>query len=337
MRNKKQLLVFILVILIISACVPKPGEHSTVQEPIKLKVGIFAYSSYLPLYIAQAEGYYAEQDLEVELVPFSSMTDAIVSLSTGQTDISGGPVDVASLAAIGQGTGLKIVADKGYVDPNADCVYGSWMSPDSVLASGELEDVANLKGKTVAFSKASFFEYAMDQLLAPAGLTTKDLNVVEIPAPSRLDALKSGSVTVAHVGEPWITRVLAADAGGIWKSFEETQPNAQFAVIWFGQTITQDNPEAGNRFMVAYLQAVQQYNQGKTDRNVALMAEFTKASEEEVRNTCWQTFQKDGSVNTDFILDFQQWAIEKEYLDKALEVSDFWDGSYLEYARKNLP
>jgi NitT/TauT family transport system substrate-binding protein len=305
-------------------------------EPITLRVALFPYSSYAPFYFAEAEGFFAEQGITIEWVDFTRQTEAVAALASGQIDAGGGVLDAGSMSAIGQGTGLMIVADKGYVDPEAACPYGAWMIRKDLYESGELNDLKNLKGRKVVVPKTGFFEYAMDQLLAPVGLSVSDLEVVDMPGPARLEALTTGAVDVAQMGEPWITRALASGEAVVWYPFEETQPNAQYAVVWFGPTLTKENPEAGRRFMVAYMKGVQQYNQGKTERNVALMAELIKSTPEDAGASCWQAFTADGHVNLDFISDFQEWALAKDYIDRVVPVEEFWDGSYLEYALQVL-
>ncbi len=356
---KKLLVIYILVVILITGCspaatatspitAPTEAPAATVEptsmptavataEPVTIKIGLFPYSSYAPLYYAIAEGYYAEQNIEVEIVEFTKQSDAVAALASGQIDVSGGVLDVATLTAISSGSGMKIVADKGYVDPASTCPYGAWMVRKDLLASGKLDDLNNLKGMKVVLTKAGFFEYAMDKLLTPSGLSVDDIEIVEMPAPSRLEALSTGAIDIAQVGEPWITRTLAAGAGDLWYPFETSQPNAQYAVLWFGPSITTNNPDAGNRFMTAYLKAVRQYNEGKTEQNVNLMAEFTKSTPEEASASCWQSFTQDGHINLDFIQDFQQWAVDKGYADRVMESDEYWDGSYLEYARQQLP
>jgi hypothetical protein len=88
----------------------------------------------------------------------------------------------------------------------------------------------------------------------------------------------------------------------------------------------------GNRFMVAYLKGVRQYSQGKTDRNVELVAEFTKMTPEEVRTICWPAVRNNGQVNVDPLVDFENWAKEAGYLDAIVPADKFWDGSFVEYA-----
>ena len=88
--------------------------------------------------------------------------------------------------------------------------------------------------------------------------------------------------------------------------------------------------------MVAYLKAVRQLNEGKTERNLEIMAEFSGLDEDFLREACWYDFQDDGSVNAQSILDFQQWAVDKEYLDTVVPEDQFYDPSFIEYADQEL-
>ena len=46
--------------------------------------------------------------------------------------------------------------------------------------------------------------------------------------------------------------------------------------------------------MIAYLKGVRQYNQGKTDRNVEIIAKYTEMTPEEVKGSCWMSMRSDG-------------------------------------------
>lgn len=331
MKHTKLILVFLLGLLLLTSC----GGGDT-PEDYTVKIGMLPYGSYLPLYIALSEGYFAEQGLNVEVIDFKTQSDAVIALAAGQIDVTGGLIDVATLAANAEGAGIKIVADKGYNDPNADCSYSSWMANQDLLDSGVLDDLSNMAGRKVILIPAGYLEYVMDITLAPAGLSTDDLIVENIPVPSRGEALQSGAVDVGLMGEPWISRMLATGEVGIWKTFEEIMPNSQLGVLWYGPTLTEDHPEIGNLFMVGYLKAVQQYNEGKTEQNVALMAEFTNSTIEEAQNTCWQPLEPNGNVNIDTVLDFQKWANENGYLDQTLTEDEIWDSRFLEYAQNHI-
>jgi NitT/TauT family transport system substrate-binding protein len=88
--------------------------------------------------------------------------------------------------------------------------------------------------------------------------------------------------------------------------------------------------------MVAYLKAVRQYNQGKTERNLEIMEEFTKLDQELLKMSCWMPMRSDGYINVESVLDFQAWAVEKGYLDRPVTEEQFWDPSFVEYANQVL-
>ena len=49
--------------------------------------------------------------------------------------------------------------------------------------------------------------------------------------------------------------------------------------------------------MIAYLKGVRQYNQGKTDRNVEILAKYTEMKPEEVKQSCWIPMRSDGMID----------------------------------------
>ena len=88
--------------------------------------------------------------------------------------------------------------------------------------------------------------------------------------------------------------------------------------------------------MVAYLKAVRQYNQGKTERNLAILAEQTGLDQEFLKQACWPAIRDNGEINVQSVLDFQAWAVEKRYLDNSVTENQFWDPSFVEYANQML-
>ncbi len=352
---KQKLITFALISVLLAACAPgatpsppppaPTGEQPTSEqaavptntfEPVDINVGIFNLASYAPLYFAQAEGYFAEQGISVELVPFTTGSELLVALIQGDIDVMGYAVDLSTFTAIAEGTGVRVVADKGFYDSNS-CASAGWMARNEVLDSGQLDDLSNVPNLILQSSQAvAFYNYTLDVLLEPVGLSTDDLEVVDIPLANRLDALQTGAIDIASLGEPWITRVSNAGVARLWIGYNDLIPDSQAGILAFGPTLTQDNREAGNRFMIAYLKGVRLHNEGKTDRNIELMAEFTQLDPEEVRQMCWQAFTADGSINAENMIDFQEWAFEKGLIDAVVPLEEFWDGSFLEFANQAL-
>lgn len=313
-----------------------PTETPISMEPATLKVGIFPYSAYTPQIIAQEEGFFAEQNLTVEFVTFQKVPEAMAALAAGQIDITSSLIDIGSMNAIAQGANIRYVADEGYVDPNAPCAYSTWGVKKESLDSGKFSDLSKLKGMIIALPKSSLLEYGMFLLLKQADLTTADIVISDTPAQNRIEAITSGSVDIAQLGEPWVTRALATSEVASWNPWNSYMPEQQFGAMWFGPTMFDGNQDVGKRFMVAYLKGIRQFNEGKTDRNVELMAQLTKLDPAEVKATCWQSFRNDGHLDIQSIINYEEWAVGMGYLDKALTEAEFYDPQFIDYANKVL-
>jgi ABC-type nitrate/sulfonate/bicarbonate transport system substrate-binding protein len=309
---RKVILLLLSSSLILSACAPtstptavptitptQPTEVTpVVVEPtatlqlVHLKVAQFPYMTEAPYFIAQDEGFFAEQGLEVEFVPFAKSSDIIPALVQGQLDVSTVFIGAGFLNAIAGGANTKIVAGKGYLDGTA-CGYTGWMAPAQIADSGTLNDIKNWAGKKIATEKGTTSEYALEVLLAQGGLTLNDVEIMDVPIFNRMESLKNGAIDIAGSGEPWVYRMESSGTAKMIKSFNSYLPDLQWGVIAYGPTLLEGNPGVGIRFMKAFIKGLQQYNLGKTDRNVEIIAKYTELTPDEVRQTCWQTMRAD--------------------------------------------
>lgn len=327
------LLVFLTLTMVASACSSAATEAP--EEPIKLVVNTLPYMSFVPLEIAQKEGYFAEQGLEVEFVNLGSDAEVVVALSQGDLDVSAGFVTVGMINAISQGDNIRFVADKGYIAPSG-CTVNAFVARTSLVDEGGLDNPAQLEGRTIAMDPPTIEGYVFEKLVEDVGLSLNDIETTDLPPPAELDSLKNASIDMTMTSEPWVTRLINAGYSTVWMPFEEVVPDFQYAVVMFGSNLLEENREAGHRFMRAYLQAVRQYNQGKTEQNMALMQEYTEEDREFLEQVCWPTFRTDGIINAESILDFQSWAIEKGFLDSKIKVDQFWDPEFVESANEAL-
>jgi len=361
MKNKltiQTIITSLLVILLLSSCAPpstpppaaqpttapsqpeQPSAPATTAPastltPAKLTVSILPFLSYGPFFIAKEEGYFAEQGLDVNFVNIDKTSEAMPALSQGQLDVAAGFFDVSTLNAIAKGGGIKYVSDKGYLDP-AGCAASTFVARKDLVDSGKLNDLKNLKGMNIALTGASSAEYALDMLLKDTGLTSKDVNVKDIPLPTRLEGLKTGSIDIAAMSDPWTVRAVNAGSGVVWHPWQEYLPNLQFSIIMFGKNLLVNNPDLGKRFLTAYLKGVQQYNQGKTDRNVEIISKYTKLTPAEVKQSCWMSMRSDGKMDLTGMQGFQQWALDKGLLVSLVPNDKLVDLSFIDAANQAL-
>ena len=172
-----------VLILVLALCACTPFAPSTEQpqlEPTTLKVGTKPYLSYAPFFIAKEEGYFAEQGLEIEFVDLDPQT-TLPAVMQGEVDVTAGLVSAGLFNGISRGGRMRIVADKGYVDP-ADCAFFALVGRQTLVEVGEASDPAHFRGKQVDVLGGSWHNYYLDELMATIVLTTEDLSLTNLPA-----------------------------------------------------------------------------------------------------------------------------------------------------------
>ena len=88
--------------------------------------------------------------------------------------------------------------------------------------------------------------------------------------------------------------------------------------------------------MVAYLKTMRQYNQGKTERNLEIIAKHTDLDKDILKQACWPTFRESGKINIQSLFDFQAWAVEQDYLAGTIKEDRFLDSRFIEHANRVL-
>lgn len=326
---------FLALSLFLQACAPAWSVQPT-PEPVTLKVVVLPFLSFAPFFIAEEEGYFAEQGLKIEYVKLTGSEAAIPALAKGQVDVVGAAISTALLNAIASGENIKIVAGRFYLAADG-CPFGAFLARRDLVEAGALKSPAQLKGRRVVVEQvASMDGYLTGKLLARDSLTLADVEIVDAPPPAQLEAFGKGTIDLTNAFEPWITRLVGTGHAVLWMPIQQVLPDFQAAFNVYGSSILEKNPDAGRRFMVAYLKAVWQYNGGKTERNLEILVTHTGLDREVLEKACWPSIRSDGNINVQSVLDFQEWAVEKGYLDSSVTEEQFWDPSFVEHANEVL-
>jgi len=107
-------------------------------------------------------------------------------------------------------------------------------------------------------------------------------------------------------------------------------------VILFGVNLLERNPELGKRFMVVYLKGVKQFNQGKTERNLAILEKYFRIDKEVLRKGPWHTINPDRAVDARSLVDYQDWLYSKGYIDTKVNLEDIVGTRFIDYANRIL-
>jgi len=69
--------------------------------------------------------------------------------------------------------------------------------------------------------------------------------------------------------EPFVALVVGRNVAVRWKGVEDFYPfNAQNGVVLFAETFARQQPEAGKRWMIAYLKGVRAYRDALSNRGI---------------------------------------------------------------------
>ena len=320
-------LAIIIVLLSLPAC-----ATSSTQEPDPVIVSVLPYVSYGGLVLAQQEGFFADENLAVEFIRLDDASQAIPMLVQGAIDVSGAGLNIGLLNAIADGK-VKIVADRGYLAAEG-CTYMAFLASPGWLERFNASPVEALTGARVSIDVLNFEGFIFEQVLSDYDLTLDDIIPTDISPPSLLDAVANNSVDIISIGEPWLTRLLDSGLVTEWKLHHEIVPDMQFGMIVYGPTLLVERPEVGERFIKAYLKGLEQYNEGTSDRNVELLAEYTGLDVELLKRACWPPMHADGIITTDTINAYQAWVLSNGLIDNILPVEEYWYPSFVEAAGK---
>ena len=194
----KKVLVMVLSLLLLLTVGCGGATQQTGQNLPKLTIGLMPDTDSIPFIIAAERGYFAEEGIEVELVPFKSAMERDAALQSGNLD--GAVSDL--LAVIFARSGGFALHATSYTDGNYNLVAGG---------NAGIHSVTDLCGKEIAISRNTIIEYVTDEILAVNGLSEQDVSKVVIPQiPVRLEMLQSGNLAAAVLPEPMASVAVAS-------------------------------------------------------------------------------------------------------------------------------
>jgi len=329
----RKLWMFILMAIVLAGLLAGCGGNAVNDQPDHIKAVVLPYTSFGPFFIAQEEGFFEEYGLDVEYVRMDSGTSPLALLEQGEIDVLGSGPSLGLFNALAGGSQIRVVADKGYLDQKG-CTYMALLAP-TIWAEANQDPTADaLQGKRISIDPINFEAFMFDQILENVGLTLDDVNVDDIAPPALPEAFKNDAVDIVSVGDPWITRILEDESIGIWKPYQDIVPDMQFGFVLFGASIQEKPNDAGARFLAALLRGVEQYGQGKTPRNLEIMAQYTDLDVETLKAACWPPMNPSGDINLNTVNQFQDWAVSKGLQDTFIPDEEYWDPSYLEKAQE---
>jgi NitT/TauT family transport system substrate-binding protein len=239
-------------------CVGAAGSAN--GDPLALvRVGILTSTTDAPLWIADRNGYFKDEGLNVQFLTFNSGETMIAPLSTGQLDVGGGSAAASLYNAVARGADVRLVADLGSDPPGYG--FDQMIVRAELVKSGKYKSIKDLKGMTVATNAlGSPSSTQLVKFLAKGGLTLDDVKHVYLPYTQHEAAFRSGSLDAASTIEPFATDAVKSGAAVRVAGDDEFYPNQEISVIMYGGAFVREHRDLGVKFMRAYIRGVRFYN-----------------------------------------------------------------------------
>ena len=247
MRLYNKWFYFIMVLFVIGAISP-----ISVMGADTIRFGVLPVVDTLPLLVGQEEDLFFKEGIDLQIVSFTSALERDAGLLSGQLDgYFGDLLNTIQLIEAGQKIGVVTVC---YHTTTQHRMFGIVTSPGA-----ETKDLAGLKGRPVAISRATIIEHLLDRILAANQLPGDFVEKQEIKQiPIRLQMLLGGKIPAALLPEPLLT--LAEIKGGRVLA-DDCDLNTTLTVLALDRKILDNDKTLGSRFLSAYNEAVKRVNQ----------------------------------------------------------------------------
>jgi NitT/TauT family transport system substrate-binding protein len=323
------------VAAIVAAAAAQPSFTLQQGAPARVRVRMLPYLSYGVLHLARDEGLFAAEGIDVEFIDMDSSAALVPALVRGDLDVLPAVMSPALLNAIARRARIRLVASQSEL-VRGGCTTTGLVTRRELMASGLLSTAEGLKGRRLSGARQPATDFLLDKFLKPYGLSSRALDHVDIPNAIEGEMIREGRVDLASLTEPWLTRAVTAGDAVLLKPLEDVAPGFQYSLILYGPSLLDRRDDVGHRFMRAYLEAVARFRQGKTPRNLQVLAAATGLDRDLLSRTCWPTLSQDAEVNTSSVLEFQAWALSKGLVDRAMGLSEFYEPRVRAEARASL-
>jgi NitT/TauT family transport system substrate-binding protein len=164
---KKLIILFVIVSILIVGCAPAEEVPKTSGEVMKVATNYWPGNYWID--IADANGWFTEAGLNVELVDTSGdFIGGIEDLAEGKIDVAQ-PVLYDLIKFVVEGNDLVMVV-------NTDISNGA----DILVSKKDIGGTYDLKGRVIGVQQNTFEEYLLNEFLRHSGLTSDDITIREV-------------------------------------------------------------------------------------------------------------------------------------------------------------
>ena len=267
--NNKTIVGLVIVALLVGGVAyfgfNKSNPAPTSQEPIK--IGIVVYPDSGVFYIAQEEGFFKKEGVNVDLVQIP-VDNIFAALQTNQVQMA---------TAFAPDT-MTILADAGILAKQI-LVTSLSSGADGMLVTKNIQKISDLKDKkvylTLGYPEHFFFDYEAQKAgLAPTDVQLVNLNSEEVGA-----SFVSGKIDAGMTWEPWLSQGLERKDGKILFTSRDDL-GVVISELVARNDLVASRREDVKKIMRAYFDAANWWNENVDKGNAIISKNFSLTAQE---------------------------------------------------------
>jgi putative hydroxymethylpyrimidine transport system substrate-binding protein len=145
------------------------ASPAVAADKLTLMLDWFVNPDHAPILVADKLGYFADRDLEVEIIAPADPNDPPKLVAAGRADI-----------AISYQPQLHIQIDQGLPLTRIGTLVATPLNTLVALEDGPIDEIADLKGGKIGFSVGGFEHALLVSMLARHGLTPDDVELINV-------------------------------------------------------------------------------------------------------------------------------------------------------------
>jgi NitT/TauT family transport system substrate-binding protein len=250
------------------------GNSNSETETVAINAGVAASQSSAALILGVEQGFFEEEGIDVTIGQAATGAAAITQLINGDQQVGLGGISPVITAVAGD---IPITIVSGAVNDREDPAGTQYQT--IVPADSDIQSFADLEGKTVAVNSLKCcWEFWIREAVEKDGGDPDSLNLLQVPFPEAVTALKQGEVDAISTLQPFATSLRQEGYRDIGDS-----PAVAF-----------DNPDNGNTVFYMSQQFISE-NPGIVERWRRAMEKSAEYANEHPDETRAQIIEKTGA------------------------------------------
>ena len=139
------------------------------QDKLTLLLDWFVNPDHAPLFVAQEMGFFARHGLEIEIIAPSNPSDPPKLVAAGKADL-----------AVSYQHQHHMQVDQGLPLIRIATLVATPLNSLVVLEDGPIDNLSDLKGKTIGYSVGGFETVLLKVMLEKVGLTLEDVKLINV-------------------------------------------------------------------------------------------------------------------------------------------------------------